>query len=206
MAVSDWSTTAGDNGTVGAVNIAELCPAANVNNAIREVMAQIAQWRDGLDGDYQSRSTTLDAFSGLAVNPNTFPYSPTLGVLDMAPLTAFARSLLDDPDAANACLTLGAIRVAALSLTSPGYVRLQLGASSVFQIAWGAFIANANGTTSVNYAAAFPNASFALCNGGTSATDANSNWPTVQGESTSGFTAFSASNTTVACRYIAVGY
>lgn len=40
--VDDWSTTAGDNTDVGGINIAENCPASNVNDALREVMAQIA--------------------------------------------------------------------------------------------------------------------------------------------------------------------
>jgi glutamine cyclotransferase len=40
--VSDWSTTAGDNTDVGGVNIAEGCSPSGINNAIRTVMAQIA--------------------------------------------------------------------------------------------------------------------------------------------------------------------
>jgi len=42
--VTDWDTTAGNNGDVGGVNIAEGCPAAGINDAIRTVMAQIAAW------------------------------------------------------------------------------------------------------------------------------------------------------------------
>lgn len=41
MAVADWSTTAADNGTTLGINIAEGCPAGNINGAIRELMAQI---------------------------------------------------------------------------------------------------------------------------------------------------------------------
>lgn len=41
--VSDWSGTASDNTDVGGIDISEGCPAANINDAIREVMAQIAQ-------------------------------------------------------------------------------------------------------------------------------------------------------------------
>lgn len=40
-AVSDWSVTPNSNDNVGGVNIAENCAAANLNNAIRTVMAQI---------------------------------------------------------------------------------------------------------------------------------------------------------------------
>lgn len=39
--VADWSTTAASNSDVGGINIAEGCPAANINDAQREMMAQI---------------------------------------------------------------------------------------------------------------------------------------------------------------------
>ena len=42
--VSDWDTTANNNTDVGGINIAENCPAANVNNAMREIMAQVADY------------------------------------------------------------------------------------------------------------------------------------------------------------------
>lgn len=48
-ATSDWDTTAANNTDVGGVNIDESCAAANINNAIREVMAQIATGIDGVD-------------------------------------------------------------------------------------------------------------------------------------------------------------
>lgn len=36
---SDWSATASSNTTVAGINIAENCPPANINNALREIMA-----------------------------------------------------------------------------------------------------------------------------------------------------------------------
>lgn len=39
--IFDWSTTAGSNTTVDGVNIAEGCPAGNVNNGMRAMMATI---------------------------------------------------------------------------------------------------------------------------------------------------------------------
>lgn len=41
MAVSDWSTDPAQNGTIDGINIAENCPAANMNNAVRAVMAAV---------------------------------------------------------------------------------------------------------------------------------------------------------------------
>lgn len=42
MAVSDWDTTAANNTTIGGINIGEGCDPANINNAIRELMSQVA--------------------------------------------------------------------------------------------------------------------------------------------------------------------
>jgi hypothetical protein len=47
-AVTDWSSTASSNTDVGGVNIDEFCPSAGINNAIREIMAQIATWITGV--------------------------------------------------------------------------------------------------------------------------------------------------------------
>lgn len=41
MAVSDWSTTPDANTSIDGVNIAEGCPPANINNAIRRVMSSV---------------------------------------------------------------------------------------------------------------------------------------------------------------------
>lgn len=41
MAVSDYSTTPGSNTSISGINIAEGCPPANVNNAIRQLMADV---------------------------------------------------------------------------------------------------------------------------------------------------------------------
>lgn len=51
--VTDWDTTAGNNSDVGGINIAEGCAAANMNNAVREIMAQVAD-------------SVLPTFDGLA--------------------------------------------------------------------------------------------------------------------------------------------
>lgn len=49
MSVSDWSATADENTTVDGINIAEHCPAKNINNAIRSVMAALKNKCDTLD-------------------------------------------------------------------------------------------------------------------------------------------------------------
>lgn len=49
MPVQDWSATADENTTVDGINIAEHCPAKNINNAIRSVMAALKTKCDALD-------------------------------------------------------------------------------------------------------------------------------------------------------------
>lgn len=41
MPVSDYSTTPGSNTSISGINIAEACPAGNLNNAIRQLMADL---------------------------------------------------------------------------------------------------------------------------------------------------------------------
>lgn len=48
MAVSDYSTTPSANVTISGINIAEDCPAANLNNAIRQMMADVRVFYDGV--------------------------------------------------------------------------------------------------------------------------------------------------------------
>jgi hypothetical protein len=202
--VTDWSTTAADNTTVGPVNIAEGCPAANMNNMGREIMAQIASWRDGLPSTFQPADATLAALAGLATAADHVPYFTGTDVFAATPLTAFARSFLDDGDAATVCATLGAVRVSASSMGVPGYIRFSFGANS-FQIAWGTFSAFADAHTTVNYHTPFTTFSVPVVSGvGEVSGVARDNNPAVTNSSASGFEVFNASN---ACStlYIAVG-
>ena len=49
MPVQDWSATADENTTVDGINIAEHCPAKNMNDALRAVMAALKNKCDALD-------------------------------------------------------------------------------------------------------------------------------------------------------------
>ena len=49
MSVSDWSATADENTSIDGINIAEHCPAKNMNNALRAVMAALKAKCDALD-------------------------------------------------------------------------------------------------------------------------------------------------------------
>jgi hypothetical protein len=47
LPVNDYSTTASSNTAISGIDIAEGCPPASLNNAIRQLMADIAGWRTG---------------------------------------------------------------------------------------------------------------------------------------------------------------
>ena len=49
MSVSDWSATADENTSIDGINIAEHCPAKNMNDALRAVMAALKSKCDALD-------------------------------------------------------------------------------------------------------------------------------------------------------------
>lgn len=52
MAVQDWSADPNQNTSVDGINIAENCPAQNMNNAIRAVMASVRVMYNGIpNGD-----------------------------------------------------------------------------------------------------------------------------------------------------------
>ena len=61
--VSEWDVVADNNTRVGGVNIDENCPPSAVNNAIREVMAQVKMWKDG----YTDPISGLPVYQSLAV-------------------------------------------------------------------------------------------------------------------------------------------
>ena len=49
--VSEWSSTPSNNTDIGGINIAEGCAPSGINNAIRELMAQVKDMQAGSDGD-----------------------------------------------------------------------------------------------------------------------------------------------------------
>ncbi|WP_370309318.1 gp53-like domain-containing protein [Sphingobium abikonense] len=205
MAVEDWNTDASQNTTVGGISIAENCPAGNVNNALREIMAQVAAWTE--DSGFQAQDDNLDALAGLTLAANRLLYSTGAGALALATLDPFMRGLLAAPNGATFCNGVGAIRVSALSLSNPGYVRLQLGTNQFLQVAWGTASVNGAGVNII-YPINFPTMGFPVISGGSSGANAQVNDPHVNasGIAANGFPVINPRGDGTTISWIAVGY
>lgn len=66
MPVDDYNATPANNSTISGINIAEGCAPAGINNAIRQLMADIVAWRTGAD------PTTLFTNGGTMAGNYTF--------------------------------------------------------------------------------------------------------------------------------------
>lgn len=204
VSTDDWSTTPASNTSVDGVNIAENCPPGNLNNAIRSVMAGVKSKVDDIDASIPVLDPTLSAIAVLVGVADTFAYFSGTDVAALAALTPFARTLLDDADAATMASTIGAVRVLASSLANPGYLKLQIGAGQFF-IQWGSATFNGNGYTTITYPTPFSSFSIPIVSGAALNTSAQDNNP---GSATSGktsFTAFTATDGAVAGFWLAVG-
>lgn len=62
--VSEWSSTPGNNTDIDSINLAEGMLPSDVNNAIREMMAQLKDWQAGTAGDATITVFPLSSVSG----------------------------------------------------------------------------------------------------------------------------------------------
>ncbi len=64
MAVTDYSTDPNQNGSIGGINVAEGCPAANLNNALRVMAADIRVFYNGVPSTANLVAKTGGVFTG----------------------------------------------------------------------------------------------------------------------------------------------
>ena len=118
--ISEYSSTAANNTDIANINIAEGCAPSGINNAIRELMAQLKDQQTGADGD---SFTVGGAFTctGAAVFSSTVAIAgsataptPTFGdSTTKVATTAFVQAALD------AAYPVGSIYINATSSTNP---------------------------------------------------------------------------------------
>jgi hypothetical protein len=117
--VSEWSSTAANNSDVGGINIAEGMAPSGVNNAMREIMAQIKDMQAGTDGDYFVVGGAFTA-TGAAT------FSSTMYVANLA---TFNNNVTIGASTTNS-LTLNAATIvapSALTVSSTGAIKLPSG-------------------------------------------------------------------------------
>lgn len=213
MALSDYSTVAANNGTVLGVNLAENCPAANVNNGMRQLCADIASGINlSILGTFLSSSslanartalgvsggsTSLNNFGAIVNTANLLPYMTGADAWGTTTLSPFMRTVLDDGDGTTALTTLGGVSVVASSIAAgSGYIKLNIsGTTFIFQ--WVDFTAAGNTTTAVSFPTAFASWSRSWVNGANTDTDAQQNGPCVTTHGTTSATVTNAYNTAV---------
>ena len=94
--VSEYSSTAANNQDIGGINIAEGCAPSGINNAIRELMAQLKDMQSGTDGD----SFTVGGDLLVSGSTSTFTNNVILGSASTSSVT-FNAATISTPNGVN---------------------------------------------------------------------------------------------------------
>ena len=106
--VSEWSSTPANNTDIGGINIAEGCAPSGINNAIRELMAQVKDMQSGTDAD------NFTVGGNLTVTGTATGTTPTFGdSTTKFATTAFVQAAL------AAAYPVGSVYVNASNSTNP---------------------------------------------------------------------------------------
>jgi hypothetical protein len=93
--ISEFSSTAANNTDIGNINIAEGCAPSGINNAIRELMAQLKDQQTGADGDSFTVGGNLSVTGTTTLTGTTA--APTVSASDDSTkiaTTAFVRDIV----------------------------------------------------------------------------------------------------------------
>ena len=189
MAIADWSATAANNGTTLGVNIAEGCPPSNVNNAIRQVMADVAtginfsvlgtalastslsQFRTAIG--VSGGSTSNNNFAALTNAANKMPLMTGSDNWTTVDAPSFGRSLLASGDASTALALLGLTGGGSSSgsfSANTVSISIPLGTGGTLLIVGGAGSMSGDSTGTLSYGVTFAVAPVVIVCGGPSDT------------------------------------
>lgn len=123
--VSEWSSTASNNTDIGGINISEGCAPSGINNAIRELMAQVKDMQAGSDGDGLVVGGMFTSSGGAVISgAATFSNTVVLG----GSATATTQSASDD---STKVATTAFVKDVALPDTSGNGIVARTGALTV---------------------------------------------------------------------------
>lgn len=162
MAFSDYDATAGNNTSIAGINIAENCSPANINNAIRQLMADAKAFANAntVSGSYQPLDASLTAYAALTTAADKGIYYTASDTPATYDLTSFGRTLGGLADYAALRTGLGAVTITASSLANPGYIKFNISGTNLM-LQWGTGSIGANTTGTISYGQSF--STFAVC-------------------------------------------
>ena len=159
--ISEFSSTAGNNTDIDSINIAEGCAPSGINNAIRELMAQLKDFQAGTAGDsFNGPVGTTTAAAG------TFT---TLAASGTVSGTGFSNYLASPPAIGGTAAAAGSFT----TLSASGIAKLTGGASSRLEFdAGGSEYARIllNGSNTLDFAAGSTTPTMNIANGAVAVT------------------------------------
>jgi hypothetical protein len=206
MPVSSWSTTAADNGSTLGIDIAENCAAANVNNAIRELMAQVKDKFDSVDGtvgsgSFQPLDATLTAWAGLATAADKLGYWSGSDTASLTDFTSFGRTLVALGDANALAALISVISLSSVTFgTNTISLSLVLSASHTLLIQGGTGSVAADTADTITFPTAYSTAPVCIVSGGSSNASHEGDVHPSSAASTTGITIMN-SNGSATCTY-----
>jgi hypothetical protein len=134
--LSDYSSTAADNTDIGGINIGEGMAPSDVNNAMREQMAQLKDFIDGSSGDTITTAkivaTTAEILAGASVTGTaTFNSAVVIGgATNLQDNNLQRPTLLDYCIKGSALGTVGTL--ATVDMTAANFFSATLGSATTF--------------------------------------------------------------------------
>jgi hypothetical protein len=154
--ISEFSATPGDNTDIDGIDIAEGCAPSGINNAIRELMAQLKDMQTGASGDTFTlttvNSTTVDTTNLEATNLKAKDGTAAGSIANSTGVVTLASSVLTTTDINGGTVdgaVIGGASAAAVSSTNLAYTGTLTGGTGVVNIGSGQVYKDASGNVGI---------------------------------------------------------
>ena len=209
MAVTDYSPSAGNNISVGGVLISEGWPPENANDAIRALMADIANGITNGDftnvSGFQSEDATLTALAGLTVSDGGLIQATDADVFATLATTEYGRTLLALADSEALRTSIGGLTIESSLFGSPGFISINVQPGVTLTLQWGTGTIGGNSNGSISFATSFDNFGICVISGGSSDTGREGGVDTVGAAGVSSQAIVNNTQAALTYSYIAVG-